>query len=296
MKIKGVRVESRLINGDCLEEMDKLIAEGVRVDAIICDPPYGIDYDEWDVLHSNTNRSLGGNSQSQIRSSGFQRRGKPINGWSKSDKHNGKEYEGWLQHILEKAFKLAREASPIILFTSRRLQHNACNALEKSGFIIKDILIWKKPKGRLKAQNVNNVLKKRGKAKPVYDDYRLGNLRPDYEPIIYAFKPYTKTITDCFLSDRLGCLYMPSDNYYSNILEYEIERGCHPTQKSVKIMEHLVSVFTYKHHTVLDFTMGSGTTGVSCKNTNRNFIGIELDKNYFEIAQKRINETKLKLF
>jgi site-specific DNA-methyltransferase (adenine-specific) len=64
----------------------------------------------------------------------------------------------------------------------------------------------------------------------------------------------------------------------------------HPTQKPVALMEYLVKTYTNEGETVLDFTMGSGTTGVAAKNLNRNFIGIELDPDYFEIARKRINE------
>ena len=62
----------------------------------------------------------------------------------------------------------------------------------------------------------------------------------------------------------------------------------HPTQKPVELMEYLVKTYTKENNTILDFTMGSGTTGVACKNLNRNFIGIELDKDYFEIAKQRI--------
>jgi len=62
----------------------------------------------------------------------------------------------------------------------------------------------------------------------------------------------------------------------------------HPTQKPVALMEYLIKTYTNEGETVLDFTMGSGTTGVACKNLNRNFLGIELDKDYFEIAKQRI--------
>ena len=64
----------------------------------------------------------------------------------------------------------------------------------------------------------------------------------------------------------------------------------HPTQKPVALMEYFIKTYTNEGETVLDFTMGSGTTGVACRNLNRNFIGIELDPNYFKIAEKRINE------
>lgn len=64
----------------------------------------------------------------------------------------------------------------------------------------------------------------------------------------------------------------------------------HPTQKPVALMEYLIKTYTNEGETVLDFTMGSGTTAVACKNLNRNFIGIELDKGYFDIAEERLRE------
>ena len=64
--------------------------------------------------------------------------------------------------------------------------------------------------------------------------------------------------------------------------------GLHPTQKPVELMEYLIKTYTNENETVLDFTMGSGSTGVAAKNLNRNFIGIEMDDNYFNIAKERI--------
>ena len=64
----------------------------------------------------------------------------------------------------------------------------------------------------------------------------------------------------------------------------------HPTEKPVALLEYLIKTYTNEGETVLDNTMGSGTTGVACVNTNRNFIGMELDDKYFEIAKARINE------
>jgi site-specific DNA-methyltransferase (adenine-specific) len=64
----------------------------------------------------------------------------------------------------------------------------------------------------------------------------------------------------------------------------------HPTQKPILLMEYLIKTYTNENETVLDFTMGSGSTGVACINTNRNFIGIEMGNKYFEIAKERINK------
>jgi len=76
-----------------------------------------------------------------------------------------------------------------------------------------------------------------------------------------------------------------------SIQRFNRERGLHPTQKPVALMEYLIKTYTNEGETVLDFTMGSGTTGVAAKNLNRNFIGIELDEEYFKITQERINAT-----
>ena len=77
--------------------------------------------------------------------------------------------------------------------------------------------------------------------------------------------------------------------YPSNIIKFKSQNGkLHPTQKPVALMEYLIKTYTNEGETVLDFTMGSGSTGVACVNTNRRFIGIELDRGYFNIAKKRI--------
>jgi site-specific DNA-methyltransferase (adenine-specific) len=69
----------------------------------------------------------------------------------------------------------------------------------------------------------------------------------------------------------------------------------HPTQKPVALMEYLIKTYTNENETVLDFTFGSGTTAIACLNTNRNFIGIEKDEHYFQLAEKRITDHKSQL-
>ena len=76
----------------------------------------------------------------------------------------------------------------------------------------------------------------------------------------------------------------------SSLQKFNRETGLHPTQKPVKLMEYLIKTYTNELEVVLDFTMGSGTTGVACCNLNRHFIGIELDKEYFKIAEERIKK------
>ena len=79
-------------------------------------------------------------------------------------------------------------------------------------------------------------------------------------------------------------LYFPRDNQKKN------QKSYHPTQKPVALLEYLIETYTLEDQTVLDFTMGSGSTGVACLNTNRNFIGIEIQEKYSRIAKERIEK------
>jgi site-specific DNA-methyltransferase (adenine-specific) len=120
--------------------------------------------------------------------------------------------------------------------------------------------------------------------------------QPNYNPQMRTgFKPYkTKKggLTDNYKKDSINEVITKSngDRYPLNTLGFKRDSlKIHPTQKPVALMEYLIKTYTNENETVLDFTMGSGSTGVACKNTNRNFIGIEMDENYFEIATNRIN-------
>ena len=91
--------------------------------------------------------------------------------------------------------------------------------------------------------------------------------------------------------------YDSTERYPTQILQFNTDRqksALHPTQKPVALLEYLIKTYTNDGETVLDFTMGSGSTGVACVNTNRNFIGIELDEGYFQIAKERIENCNKK--
>ena len=97
-----------------------------------------------------------------------------------------------------------------------------------------------------------------------------------------------KSITS-YRSDWDGSVSLPRSVIY---FVRDVAEDNHPTQKPVRLMEYLVRTYTNEGDTVMDFTMGSGTTGVACVQTGRNFIGIEIDPGYFEIAKKRIEEAQ----
>lgn len=103
----------------------------------------------------------------------------------------------------------------------------------------------------------------------------------EYFSIVAEYKEKTKSVFNLWQGGKSK----------SNVLEYKKDNdGYHPTQKPVALLEDLIQTYSNIGNTVLDFTMGSGSTGVACVNTNRHFIGIELDEGYFNIAKKRIEE------
>jgi site-specific DNA-methyltransferase (adenine-specific) len=120
-----------------------------------------------------------------------------------------------------------------------------------------------------------------------------------YSPQMTEGKPYKSKLgkqesvefsTGTKRNDNKTGLRYPRSVQYFKTSESERNGYKHPTQKPVALMEYLIKTYTNKGETVLDFTMGSGSTGVAAKNLNRDFIGIELDENYFKIAEKRIGE------
>lgn len=120
--------------------------------------------------------------------------------------------------------------------------------------------------------------------------------KPTYNKQYWYSKPYKRTKNGS-LSDNYGGrkpAYTESEDGKRNplsILSFPRDgKRIHPTQKPVDLLEYLIKTYTNEGETVLDNCMGSGSTGVACINTNRNFIGYELDEKYFEIAKERLNE------
>ena len=116
-----------------------------------------------------------------------------------------------------------------------------------------------------------------------------------YNPQMREGEPYTitqgKTKSKNYGTQTGATTVSDGKRYPLTTIHFARDKGkVHPTQKPVALMEYLIKTYTSEGETVLDFTMGSGTTGVACQNLNRNFIGIELDETYFNIAKLRIGD------
>lgn len=168
-------------------------------------------------------------------------------------------------------------------FTSALVMSNAA--------MFKQSLVWKK--------NVaSNFLNANRQHLSVHEDVLLfAHKQVTFNKQMRPGKPYTtKRSGRDDTGDNYGSIGHRTDTVNAGernpttILEFDRETGQHPTQKPVALMEYLIRTYTTEGDTVLDNTMGSGTTGVACSNLNRKFIGIEMDTGYFDIAKKRILE------
>ena len=289
------RYLNRLINDDCKKHLPCIDKESI--DLFLSDIPYGISLDTWDVLHNNTNSALLGCSPAQIGKPGFKRRGKPINGWSSADRNMGKEYQEWCYSWSVFLFPIMKEGASLFVFGARRTLHRAINAFEDSGFLLKDVLAWKKSSAHHRAQRASGVLNRRGLKKEAeeWEGWRLGNLAPIYEPVAWFFKPYRMTLTDNLLKNNVGAINIDSCKTNginpTNLLELGFnknEERTHETQKPLSVIEFLIKLTTKKNQVVLDPFMGSGTTAVASLKLNRQFIGFEINKDYYERSIKRL--------
>lgn len=138
----------------------------------------------------------------------------------------------------------------------------------------------------------------------IYEDIMVFyKKQANYNPQMIKGKPYKKDYGyKIHMNSSTNVKMIDKDNitgerYPINIIKFPLSRNnrirLHPTQKPVELLEYLIKTYTNENEIVLDNCMGSGSTGVACINTNRNFIGIELDENYFNIAKQRIENAKL---
>ena len=154
--------------------------------------------------------------------------------------------------------------------------------------------IWEKPQG---TNPMNAKVMPLKSHENILVFYRS---KPTYNPQMWYSTPYSGFSSD---TSKIGEVYgnqqsKHRDNpegsrYPKTVLKFKQEKGLHPTQKPVGLMEYLIKTYTNEGDTVLDNTMGSGTTGVACVNCNRSFVGIEMDKKYYQISKERINVGRL---
>lgn len=238
-----------LMQGDCLDKMKEI--ESGSVDMVLTDPPYGITACKWDSII-------------------------PLDPMWEQLKRIIKP-NGAIVMTASQPFTTTLIASNMKMFKycwywKKSRATNFLNASHQPLRNIEEVVIFCKSKSVYNPQitdkdpkNVRNNSGKIHKQTESYGSHTSGKSKAD------AKKTHPKQ-----------CLEFHGVNPAS-------KEKYHSTQKPVALMEYLIRTYTNEGETVLDFTMGSGSTGVAAKNLNRSFIGIELDQGYFEIAKERIN-------
>lgn len=253
----------KLYQGDCLEVMDGLISLGVKFDAIITDIPYGTTACKWDSVIP-------------------------------------------LDEMWERLNKLIKLNRAIVLFGSEPFTSKLRISNIKN---YKHEWYWNK-------NNSGNILCAKYMPLKVIENICIfSNGKCTYNPqmikrtekeekefISKRGKNHTTKKSDMFSGIKSGAFIHTSNTKYKypiNLLNFNARSNecnnrirVHPTQKPVALLEYLIKTYTNEGDLVLDFTMGSGSTGVACMNTNRRFVGIELDENYFNIAKNRIEKAE----
>jgi site-specific DNA-methyltransferase (adenine-specific) len=292
-----------IVVGDSAKELQSLPASSVHL--ILSDIPYGIGAEDWDVLHDNTNSAFLGSSPAQEKAGAiFRKRGKPINGWSEADRAIPRQYYEWCSGWAPEWLRALMPGGSALVFAGRRYSHRCICALEDVGFSFKDMLGWVRDHAPHRAQRVSVVYDRRGDraASDEWQGWRVGNLRPSFEPVLWFTKPYKigTTIADNALSYGIGPFNEDEFLRYvrrpDNLLDCGFspgEPGLHPTQKPVQLMQALIALTTRPGQIVLDPFAGSGSTLVAAHNLRRRFIGYEINPDYAAICRRRLESNFL---
>lgn len=255
---------NKLIHGDCLEVMQDLIDQGVKVDAVICDPPFGTTKCKWDTIIPLDQMWLKIENLCAVNTPKLIFGQDPFSSHLRISNINQYRYD-WIWEKDKGANWMFANKQPMKV-------HELVSVFYKNQPIYNPQKTLN-PKGTSKRHLSKNPSKITANVREVMGDSWKETKMDDIQN--YHGKNYEP--------DKL----LPrSIQYFAR----ESRGKVHPTQKPVALMEYLIKTYTNEGDVVLDFAMGSGTTCLAAKNLNRQYIGIEKEKEYFDIAVKRLND------
>jgi len=245
--------EYKLYKGDCLEVLNEI--QNNSIDLILCDLPYGTTENPWDSVIPTDKLWEHYNRILTNQSSVLLFGSEPFSTKLRISNFKNYKYDWiWKKNkvtgFIHAKNKPLKDYEIISVFSNSPMGHAST---------LHDNRMRYNPQGLVPCNKINKCGKKFGS--------------------IVGKRPSQKE-----------CILQEYTNYPKMTLEFNSESGLHPSQKPVPLLEYLIKTYTDEGMTVLDNCMGSGSTGVACLNTNRNFIGIELDDKYFQIADNRLRE------
>jgi site-specific DNA-methyltransferase (adenine-specific) len=300
-------VNIQIYNSDCIEYIKTL--DDNSIDLVLTDPPYFIDKldNKWSSDEINGEKK---NSHIKHLPKGM-----------KFDKKQVKKLYDYYLELSELLFTKLKPGGYFLSFSSPRLYHAIAMACDIAGFEIRDMINWNYTQSMPKGMSVTHIINKmdmspEDKANLIeeYKDFKTPQIRSCFEPICVAMKPIGKlTFIKNELNFKTGLLDFSqkvgigNDRVPANIITTEEynetydknflvskpgkrekgENNTHITVKPIALIEHLIKLFSKKGATVLDPFLGSGTTALASKNTERNCIGLEINTEYYEICKSR---------
>ena len=297
----------KILNADCIVELNKL--EDNSIDCVITDPPYFIDKldNKWSSNQVN----------SDVKNSHITHLPKGM----KFDKSQVKNLYDYYLELSKLLFRKMKPGAYFLSFSSPRLYHAIAMSCEIAGFEIRDMINWTYTQSMPKGMSVSHIIEKmklteeeKNKLIDEYKDYKTPQIRSCFEPICVAMKPLGKlTFIQNELQFKTGLLDfsqkvgIDNDRVPANIMTTEEynesydknflvskpsksekgENNTHITVKPLSLIEHLIKLFSKKGSLVVDPFLGSGTTALACKNTERKCVGTELNSEYYNICLNR---------
>lgn len=282
-----------LLEGDCRTVLAKMEESSVHL--VLTDPPYfihGLD-DKW-----NKNRINHSRNHRAAKAIG----GLPIGMQFKTEQ--GINLQSFIQPVAEELIRVLKPGGFLLMFSAPRLYHRAAVAVEDAGFEIRDAYAWRYTRrAQFKAFTVDHFVRKRKDmtasekmhAIRQLDGRRTPQLRPQFEPIVCAQKPREGTFVDNWLKHRTGLIdarQSLTGGAPETIMTVEKEDreecNMHLTPKPVRLCEHLIRLFTVPGQVVLDPFVGSGSTCIAARNTERYGVGIDMEPEFLAITRKRM--------
>lgn len=300
---------NRVTYGDCIEMM-KRIPTG-SIDMVCTDPPYFLDGlgSDWnkESLDSKGSSAVVGNLPKGM----------------KFDRNQSKKFREFYEGVSREVFRILKPGGAFISFSSPRLYHSMTIAIEDAGFEIRDMLGWIYTQSQVKAFSQDHIIDKDKQLTPgekealkeTCRNWKTPQLKPAIEPMCLAVKPIEGRYIDNFQKYGTGLMntsdetktgeegFFPSNIITTDEIEESMDRvflvskptkaekkeyNTHLSVKPLTLISHLIKLFTKENAIVLDPFMGSGTTALASIQSNRRYIGFDINKEYIQITERRI--------
>lgn len=294
---------NQIICSDCISGLKSLPENSI--DGCITDPPYNYEFigHKWDNEEIKRRTERVKNSKTLIKHIPY---GSGLAGgvrndrWYQKNADNVLDYQNWSHEWGKEVFRVLKPGAYILVFNSTRTIAHVQVALEKAGFYARDIIVWRKNSGIPKGLNFVKKLEKEGVSDSKNWEGWHSCLRNEWEAIVMLQKPLTNNYLETVKKYGVGLLHTKGDGidgFQSNILE-DIKRdkkesfNIHCTIKPTDLIKKLIdlTIPPSKDKVVLDPFMGSGTTAVAAIEKGISYLGFEINKEYCDIANKRVEK------